>query len=392
MIKRNLTDQIVGDLKSKMVFIGGPRQVGKTTLARLVGDSFFSHEYQYLNWDYREDRQAILQGRFTAGQKLLVFDEIHKYRNWKNYLKGEFDKHKAEHKILVTGSSRLDVFRKGGDSLLGRYHYYRLHPLSVAELSGQRNFPVPLQPLALGEHPMKAAAVCQRLFRFGGFPDQWLQQDEKELRRWHNERSDRLIREDIRDLEAIRDLSSLQVLVELVQERAGGQLSLNALTEDLKVTHKTAAAWMDVLEKFYYLFRIYPYQSTRIRSLRKEPKLYLWDWSEIEDAGRRFENLIASHLLKLCHYLQDTAGHRLQLYYLRDKQQREVDFLVTLGTRPWFCVEAKLTETKLSPALKYYQARLGIPYVFQVVNIPQIDLVQDAIRIISAEKFLAALV
>lgn len=389
MLKRYLEDYIKQDIKDKMAFISGPRQVGKTTLAKELGRKYFPDSYSYLNWDNRQDRKFILDGLFESDRKLVIFDEIHKYKNWKNYLKGEFDKYRDRFSMVVTGSARLDLYRKGGDSLLGRYHPYRLHPLSVAELSGN---PIAFEPAKELKFAAAYKEELNRLLKYGGFPEVCLKHDERQLRRWHNERADLLIKEDIRDIEAIRDLSALQVLVDILPQRVGSLFSLNSLKEDLQVTHKTLASWVDILEKFYYHYRIYPFQSTRIKSLRKEPKLYLWDWSEVDDESARFENLIASHLLKLCHFLFDVEGHKAQLYYLRDKEQREVDFLVCLGAKPWFCVEVKNTAREIPVGLKYFTARLNIPFSYVVVKEENVDFLKDSIRVISASKFLGGLV
>ncbi len=389
MLKRYLEDYIKQDIKDKMAFISGPRQVGKTTLAKELGRKYFPDSYSYLNWDNRQDRKAILGGLFEPDKKLIIFDEVHKYKNWKNYLKGVFDKYRDRFSMVVTGSARLDLYRKGGDSLLGRYHPYRLHPLSVAELSGNS---VVLDPPGELKFALAYKEELGRLLKYGGFPEVCLKHDERLLRRWHNERIDLLIKEDIRDIEVIKDISALQVLVDILPQKVGSLFSLNSLKEDLQVTHKTLASWVDIFEKFYYHYRIYPFQSTRIKSLRKEPKLYLWDWSEVEDEHARFENLIASHLLKLCHFLFDVEGHRMQLYYLRDKEQREVDFLVCFGTKPWFCVEVKNTAREIPVGLKYFTARLNIPFSYVVVKEENVDFLKDSIRIISASKFLGGLV
>ena len=349
MIKRYLEKYILEDLKDKMVFVSGPRQVGKTTLAKQIGNKFFLDRYEYLNWDNRQDRKVILNGIFQADRRLFIFDEIHKYRNWKNYLKGEYDKYRERFQILVTGSARLDIYIKGGDSLLGRYHSYKLHPLSLHELLNKEIRYAPFKELIFLDGNKKQKELFDTLFIFGAFPEIFIKQSKKELRRWHNERTDRLIKEDIRDIENIRDISALQVLIELLPVKVGSLFSLNSLREDLGVTHKTVSLWVDILEKFYYHFRIYPFQSTRIKSLRKEPKMYLWDWSEIEDENIKLENMMASHLLKFCDFLSDMEGYKAQLYYLRDKEQREVDFLVSIGNKPWFCVEVKNSFRKISP-------------------------------------------
>ena len=391
MLKRYLEEAIFEDLKEKMVFISGPRQIGKTTLAKQIGDVHFKETAAYLNWDNRQDRKSILEGSFEAEKKLFIFDEIHKYKNWKNFLKGEYDKHKDQFRILVTGSARLDIFKKGGDSLLGRYHAYRLHPLSLGELTGNKTLPGPFKELEFSVGTKKHKDILEELFLFGGFPEIFLKHSQKELRRWHNERSDRLIKEDIRDLENVRDISSLQVLVELLPEKVGSLFSMNSLREDLGVTHKTIALWVDIFERFYYHFRIYPFQSTLIKSLRKEPKLYLWDWSEVEDEEARFENLVASSLLKFCHYLFDSQGYKAQLNYIRDKAQKEVDFLVCIDNKPWFCVEAKASPREIPSSLRYFREKLKIPFSYEVVKEEGVDKIKGDIRVISASKFLAAL-
>jgi uncharacterized protein len=394
MIKRYIERHILDDLKDKMVFVSGPRQVGKTTLAKDIGKTFFSEKYEYLNWDNRADKKTILSGAYPVDKKLFIFDEIHKYKNWKNYLKGEYDKYKEKFHILVTGSARLDIYRKGGDSLLGRYRSYRLHPLSLGELSkgGGGGKHVPFTELGFHKHDGNQEKTLERLLKFGGFPEVYIKQDDKELRRWHNERIDRLIKQDIRDVENIRDISAMDVLAEILPGKAGSLFSLNSLREDLNVTHKTIASWVDIFEKFYYHFRIYPFQSTLIKSLRKEPKLYLWDWSEIKDDGARFENIVASHLLKFCHFLLDVEGYKAKLCFLRDKEQRETDFLVSVGGRPWFSVEVKTSPKDISPSLAYFSKKLRIPFNYQVVRQEGVDFIKDNIRVISASKFFTSLV
>jgi len=270
----------------------------------------------YLNWDVREDRKNIIQSSFKGDAGIILFDEIHKYKDWKNYLKGQFDKHREDFKILVTGSARLDVYRRGGDSLMGRYFYFRLHPFSLAECNDKINAIKPHEEIEIADVPAAAVATLEALIKFGGFPEPFLKQSERDLRRWHTQRLERLVKEDIRDLENIKDLSALQILVDLIPSKVGALLSLNSMREDLAVAHKTVASWMDILERFYYHFRIYPFTNKKIKSLKKEPKLYLWDWSEIiENKGAKLENIVASHLLKLCHYLHDADGYKTELFF-----------------------------------------------------------------------------
>lgn len=388
---RYLHSSIISDLKNKMVFIGGPRQVGKTTLAKYIGVNDYK-KYIYLNWDNREDRKMILERKFEAESKLIVFDEIHKYKQWKNYIKGEFDKYKDKFHILVTGSARLDLYKKGGDSLMGRYHYYRLHPFSLAEVLGIKTNLKIFKELVFQEKKKNTTKIFIDLLTFGGFPEPFLKKDFKTLRRFHNERLDRLVKEDIRNIEQVRDLSALQILVEILPDKVGSLLSLNNLRQDLQVSHKTISLWMDILERFYYHFRVYPFSAKTIKSLRKEPKMYLWDWSQIKNKGINLENIVASHLLKTSHFLYDFEGYKVELHFLRDIEGREVDFLVTVDKKPWLAVEVKSSDEQASKHLKYFVKKLKIPFAYQVVKQPGIDFWQDKIRIISVDKFLSGLI
>ena len=386
---RYLTSLIVDDLKDKMVFVGGPRQVGKTTLCRdLVAARFKSHAY--FNWDNRADRKAIMASSWPGDADILIFDETHKYRQWKGLIKGEYDKLKKNYKFLVTGSARLDLYRRGGDSLQGRYHYYRLHPFTLAEIEGIRQKMSVLGNLPIGKDYHQE--TLNRLDAFGGFPEPFMKQDKRNLRRWHNEKVERMFREDIQDIEAIRDIGNMKLLSDMLPSKVGSLLSLNAIRENLEVSFRAVSHWMDVLEAFYYHFRIYPFSARRIRSLKKEPKLYLWDWSEVEDEAARFENLVASHLLKLVHFITDYEGYKAELCFLRDVDKREVDFLVTIGGKPWFAVESKLNDASLSPHLLYFKERLSIPSVFQVVKKGAVDRIERGARIVSAGKFLTGLI
>lgn len=377
------------DLSSKMVFVAGPRQVGKTTLARQILAE--SEAGVYLSWDNREDRREIRAARWPGGDALVVLDELHKWRSWKSWIKGEFDKHREHLRFLVTGSARMDVYRRGGDSLQGRYHHYRLHPFTVGE-SQSRSAAVLPEPGAELQIPAHASReILTVLMKFGGFPEPFLAQSDRTLRRWQKERLERFLREDVRDLEAVRDLSALQILADLLPERVGSPLSLNALREDLEASHRAVTLWVDIFERLYHVFRLRPHTSTTVRGLRKMPKLYLWDWSPIPEPGPRLENLVAAHLLKLVHLLQDRDGHPVELKYLRDRVGRETDFLVTVGQTPWMAVEVKLASTRIDPALVYFRERLAIPWVYQVVLEGDRDFVQDGVRCVPAHRFLAAL-
>jgi len=390
-VTRYLQPDILADLPAKMVFVDGPRQVGKTTLARLCLGSVPG---VYLNWDNRDDRREIKAARWPGTRALVVLDEIHKWRQWKRWLKGEYDAHGARLQFLVTGSARLDTYRRGGDSLQGRYHHYRLHPFSVAELAspGVRRNTTPGHELELGVASASASGHAQALFEYGGFPEPLLAQSARTLRRWQRSRLERFFREDVRDLETVRDLTLVEQLADALPERVGSLLSLNALREDIEVSHRAVTHWIAVLDRLYHVVLLRPFPSRRFAALKKMPKAYLWDWTLVADPAARFENMVALHLLKFCHALQDLEGYNVDLYYLRDRAGHEVDFLVTFDRKPWFAVEAKLAETAIDPSLRYFRDRLRIPWVYQVVREATRDVVDGGIRCVPAATFLETLV
>lgn len=386
IIPRYMEVSVSRDLKEKMVFISGPRQVGKTMLAK----TFLKKESdRYYNWDNREDRKKILSALWPADRCTIVLDELHKYRRWKGWIKGEYDSHGERIAFLITGSARLDIYRRGGDSLQGRYHAHRLHGLSMGELQKVTVLPGPGEEIEFPRSFDKD--LISALFQFGPFPEPFLKQDRKTLRRWQKERMDRFFREDVRDLQNVRDLSSMELLADMLSDRVGSPFSLQSVREDLEISHRAVSNWMDILERLYFCFRIGPFSHRAVRSLKKASKVYLWDWSSIEDKGRRFENLVAGHLLKMCHALEDQEGYRIGLHYLRDANKREVDFLVTYNKRPWFAVECKTSGRDVNPALYYFGERLGIPYLYQLTLEHGDDVLDGRVRVMPAAKFLSAL-
>jgi predicted AAA+ superfamily ATPase len=338
------------DLKEKCVFLSGPRQVGKTTLAlNLLKDGSREHP-AYLNWDEIGTRQRLLKGELPNKEPLLIFDEIHRYGRWRNFIKGIYDTRPAGRQILVTGSARLNHYRRGGDSMLGRYWHCRLHPFSLREMN-----------------PKASAHDLQTLLKFGGFPEPLFKGSERTLRRWHLARMDRLLREDVRDLERVRDVHLLELLAEALPSRVGSPLSVKGLREDLQVAQDTVERWIQILENLFVIFRIPPFGAPRIRAVKKEQKLYFWDWSQVSaEGGARFENLVASQLLKYCHFQEDVEGHKMELRFIRDFDKREVDFVVLKDRKPEFAVECKTGERALSPATRYFRERTSIPRFYQV--------------------------
>ncbi|MCX6558897.1 MAG: AAA family ATPase [Candidatus Aminicenantes bacterium] len=392
--------------------LSGPRQVGKTTLARRLLEARGTPEL-YFNWDDLAFRRSVARDPYgfadrplslpAQGKPLLALDEIHKFPRWKSYLKGLWDTRHASLDLLVTGSGRLDVFQKGGDSLLGRYHTYRLHPLSVREVLAPDIDPSldAASPDAVlagllarrGASEPAAREAFSALLRWGGFPEVFLRRDPAALRLWHGERKRLIVREDLRDLTRIQLVSHVEELVELLAARAGGVLSYNALREDLQVAIDSVRLWIDALARLYYLYLLRPYAKRVVRAIRREPKLYLWDWSEIEDDGHRFENLVAGHLLKWRDFNNDLGLEPLGLHYVRDKEKREVDFLLTRGRQavPWLLIEAKLGASPSDTALNHFAAQLGVKHKFIVCAEPIRPAMAGEVRIMDAASFLSAL-
>ena len=368
-LPRYLAGPIKDDLERKMVFLSGPRQVGKTTLALNVLKAESPRHPGYLNWDDPQLRVNLMRGDFPGGEPLLVLDEIHKFPRWRNLVKGLYDTQGHHVSIMVTGSARLDHDRKGGDSLQGRYHHYRLHPLSLAELNAD---PSP--------------SDLNALLQFGGFPEPILAADARFWRRWQRERLSRVVYEDLRDLENVREVALVEMLVEALPDRVGSPLSVRSLSEDLQVAHATVERWLGILESLYVCFRIPPFGAPRIRAVKKENKFYLWDWSQVPGDGPRFENLVACQLLKYCHHQEDTQGHRMELRFIRDTDRREVDFVVIRDRRPLFAVECKAGERSLNPAIGYFRERTPIGEFYQV-HLGQSDRLSKGVRVMPFRAF-----
>ena len=375
-MSRYIESPVMEDVQRKMVFIGGPRQSGKTTLAKhLCKQAGFDIQKRYLNWDAAEDRENIIMEMFPTGHGFMILDEIHKYSRWRQVVKGLFDKRGHELQILVTGSARLDYYRRGGDSLQGRYHFYRLLPLTCAEL-GASTF-----------------STIQDLLTYGGFPEPFLLQSEIQSKRWSREYRSRVIQGDLSTLENIQDVGIVEKMVLRLPDLVGSPLSLNALREDLQVSHQSVSRWIAMLENLYMIFRIYPFGAPKIRAVKKEAKHYHLDWTVVSDRGYRFENLVACHLLKFCFFAQDTEGRDVELRYFRDIDKREVDFVLVEDERPTHFIECKSSGKDASLSLRYLKKRFPSVPATQVSLDPDVDLVtKDGIRICSAHLLLKELV
>ena len=366
-MERYLKPTIQDFLSKKMVFIGGPRQVGKTTLCLSFLKNPDVKNPAYLNWDDLESKSNLRKG-ILPNNPLVIIDEIHKYKLWRQLIKGFYDKNKGHQNYLVTGSARLDHYRRGGDSLLGRYRYLRLHPFSVNELK------------------IKNDKDLKSLIELGGFPEPFLSGSMKEKKLWSRERLYRVINDDVADLENLKEHTRIELLAETLESRVGSLLSLKSFEEDLSVSQKTVASWVDILDRVYFSFRISPFGPPKIRAVKKASKLYLWDWSDVVDEGARFENLVACQLLKYCHYMEDTNGDKMELRYLRDIDGKEIDFVVLKNKNPIFAVECKTGEKQISKSIRYFQPRTNIKMYYQV-HLGKADYLSEGVRVLPFIKF-----
>ena len=349
-----------------MAFLSGPRQVGKTEVARTLANVF-------LNFDNIDDRRVILKGPAALAERadlerprqrtpVLALDEIHKFQKWKAFLKGFFDVYGSRCHILATGSARMDIFRKGGDSLLGRYFLYRQHPFSVGEILR------PEPPASLiRESAAIDEAAWETLWRFGGFPEPMVRQSAAFLKKWQSQRMDLLLREDVRDLTRVQELRGIETMGHLLAARSGGQLVLSNLAGEISASVDTVRRWVAILSDLYVGFELRPWFKNVAKALRKEPKWYLRDWSGIADISARAETFAACHLLKAVETWSDLGLGRFELRYLRDKLKREVDFVIIRDGEPWMLIEVKATSQTLSPHLFHFQKQTGARHAFQAV-------------------------
>lgn len=372
--------------REKIVLITGPRQVGKTTLAK----EWLAGRGLYLNWDVAEDREKILRRRYLQDpHERLVLDEIHKHPRWKGYLKGLADREGGRIQVVVTGSARLDIYQRGVDSLLGRHELLRLHPFTIGELTHGALPPPPedwLRPGAARPEP----GIWDRLERRSGFPEPYTKDDPLQHRRWSTRRKSLLIRDDLRELSQIRTLALVEHLAILLPGRVGSLLSVNAIREEIGVAHDTFTGWLEALERLYFCFRIQPYHRRIERSLRKAEKLYLWDWSQVEEPSARFENMMASHLLKAVHGWSDLGYGEYELKYWKDKDGGEVDFLITERGRPLVLFEAKSGDTRPSRSLIQLAERLGrLPHI-QLLRTFEGEIRKGGGLLMQADRYLSS--
>lgn len=397
MEKRRITPVLLKDLAKKMVMLAGPRQCGKTTLSKMTAKKS-GWKWSYYNWDIDANRHTIMKSEMDAGARLWILDELHKFRRWRNWLKGIFDEYHPTHHIFVTGSAQLETYSRGGDSLQGRYYLHHLHPYTLAELT-RPSTPFDWKDALQCESQTHVSMqkTLQDLLDFGGFPEPYHSQSAREAGRWRLAYGSRIVRDEIRSLEQVQNLDGMELLLDRLPVTVGSTLSINSLKEDLQVSFETVRNWLKIFERLYAVMRIPPFGAPRIKAVKKEQKLYFWDWGRVENESSRFENLVAIHLLALVHWQQDVEGEKWELRYFRDKQGHEVDFLILRKNGPLCAIEVKLDDRPLDPNLKYFLERVRVPYAFQISLNGTKDFKPPAIngcqiRILPAAKFLSHLV
>lgn len=350
MIKRQISPSLIADLDKKILILSGPRQCGKTTVSKGLFKKF-----DYFNFDEASNRLRILRKEWDREQDLLILDELHKMKNWKSFLKGIYDTEGVRPRILVTGSAKLAAFKKAGDSLAGRHFNFRLHPFDLKEIKNS-GFKMDLK-LAL-----------ERLLTVGGFPEPFLEGSANYYNKWRRSHIDLILRQDSFDLEVVRDINSLETLIYLLSERIGSPVSTATLAQQLGKDPKTVQRWLLLLENLFIIFRLSPFHKNIARAIKKEPKYYFYDTGLVRgEQAQKFENVVACSLLKETHYLEDALGYNASLSYLRNKEGREIDFLIQIeGKKPWL-IEVKWADSEISKNFKSFSSHFKNPHQIQLV-------------------------
>ncbi|HEX4044585.1 MAG TPA: ATP-binding protein [Gammaproteobacteria bacterium] len=356
-MKRYLDNHIKSALTEKIVLLTGARQCGKTTLAKQLYKDF-----DYFNYDAVEDRILLRKKIWDRNKPLVIFDELHKMKEWKRWIKGVYDKEGIHPELLVTGSAKLDTYKKVGDSLAGRYFQYRLYPLDLKEVAHY-------------DAHIDSTDAFNRLWHCSGFPEPFLKGTEEYYKRWRRGHLDIILRQDLVDIHTVRDIQSVETLVQLLKTRVGAGVSYANLARDLERDIHTIKRWLQLLENMYVIFRVTPYHKNIARSLLKEPKYYFFDIAQVEgDEGARLENLVALSLLKELHFIEDTTGASVNLQYLRTKEGKEIDFIICQDSTPTHLIEVKTSNNDPAPTFQHFMP------LFQTHAIQAIQLVKNCHR------------
>ena len=360
-----------------MILMTGPRQSGKTTLSKQIKDTVTNNIY--FNWDIQSNKRKIIEdptffqeiNRVDESVPLVIFDEIHKYKDWKNYLKGIYDEFHDEYLFLITGSGRLDVFRKGGDSLAGRYLMFHLFPFTISEFGkNKRNILADNFNWIDGFNinpDSDTSELWNNLYNFSGFPEPFTKANKHFYNKWSNTYSHQIIHEEIRNFADIRNINTTELLYSLLPSKTGSPLSINSIARDIQVAHETVKNWLQLFETVFLVFKIEPWTKNISRSILKEKKYYLFNYCSISNEAARFENMVALELFRLVYYWNEQGLGNYSLNYIRNKEKSEVDFLITKDSEPALLIEAKLSSNVPAKNLLYFQDILKIPAV-QLVN------------------------
>ena len=372
-MKRSIEDFIRKDLKRKIVLLTGPRQTGKTTLAKMLDKSF-----DYFNYDNAEHRLNLMEKSWDRAKPLVIFDELHKMKNWKSWLKGIYDTETIPPSLIVTGSAKLDAYKKVGDSLAGRFFEFRLHPFDLKELKR-------------GLGPDKLEEKLDRLLTLGGFPEPYLENDESYYNRWKRSHLDIILKQDLIDLENVQQIISIETLIQLLRKKVGSPISYSSLAEDLQCSDKTIKRWLTILERLYVVFRVPPFHRNISRSILKAPKYYFYDTGQVHnEPGTRLENLVACALLKEMHFREDCLGEKWNLYFLKNKDGREINFLITKNEKPALMLEVKWSDAERSPNFSFFEKYLTSAKKIQIVKeLKREKTYPDALEIRIAQNWLS---
>ena len=358
----------------EMVFISGARQAGKTTLAKDIASE--ESTSLYFNYDIPINKSKILNhptffeevDRGKSDQPLIILDEIHKFKEWKNYLKGIYDGYAGEFRFLVTGSGRLDLSRKRGDALSGRYYHFHLFPFTICEIFASSPHQLDQERLLeIPEQNAIAQEAWDTMAQVSGFPEPFLKGTKLKYRRWTQSYHSQVIRDDIRDEFAVKQIDAMEALYVLIGGCVGSPFSASNHARTLTISHKTVSSWITVFERFFLVFKLRPYSKRISRSLVKEPKVYFYDYCRVQDEALRYENMVAVELKRAATLWSDFGFGEYELWYLRNKEKEEIDFLITENGNPILMVEAKFSGPTISPNLIKFQNALQIPAI-QLVN------------------------
>lgn len=351
-MKRILDDLIAADLQRKLVVLTGPRQVGKTTLARNLMSRFAPA--QYLSWDIADDRVILQRASWNRRSRLLVMDEIHKMPGWKAWLKGVADGRESEQALLVTGSARMDTFRQSGESLAGRYFAWRLHPVCVREWCAHS-----------AASPVDA---LHHLMRRGGFPEPCLAENDELADRWRAQYYTDLVREDVLEFSRLHEITTMRLFLDMLRARVGSPLSLASMARDLAVSPNTLKRYLDVLQALFIVFAVQPWHRNVGRALLQAPKVYFFDTGLVrDDPGARLENAVAAMLLKHTQFRRDALGKETGLHYIRTKDGAEVDFALSEEGELTHLVECKYADTALHKPLTRFAEQFAATEAVQLV-------------------------